>query len=395
MLHALKKIKKTQIKYWLLYMILIASLMNNLREIEAQGGYAARFFMLISNPIIGKQLVDYETVGFWENYGYSLTKIKWREPLSIIESAVPYFKVAGLISREENEMAFDANGISRNPQEDTQKETNVTYSDERPKKQEESVPLEKYKDYYYILKHFITGDGVLDIDIDLLKQWDFYALMQKEIAIDESIKGPKILIFHTHAREAYIGGETVVDVGEALKTVLEEKYHFEVMHITEEFYALDNTGGVDGTEYEIMEPRIREVLEENPSIQVVIDLHRDGISDNVRLVTEINGKKTAKVMFVNGLCLHRNAEGEIVHKQGLPNPYLEDNLAFSMQAETIGNEYYPGLLRKIYCKPYRYSTHMRPNSLVVEIGAQTNTGEEAINSVEPLADILAKVLQKD
>lgn len=395
MLHALRKIKKNQIKYWLLYIIIFGSLINNLCEIERQGGYAARFFMMISNPIIGQQLMDNKEVGFWENYGYYFTKIKWQEPLSIIESVVPYFKVAGLITREENEMAFDANGVPKNVQDESHKETNVAYSNEMPKQQEDSIPLEKYKDYYYILKKFITGDGILDIDIDLLKQWDFYALMQKKIQIDETIKGPKILIFHTHAREAYIGGETVVDVGEALKTVLEKKYHFEVMHVIEEFYAPGNTGGVDGTEYEIMEPRIREILDANPSIQVVIDLHRDGISDNVHLVTNINGKQAAKVMFVNGLCLHRNAEGEIIHKQGLPNPYLEDNLAFSIQAETIGYEYYPGLLRKIYCKPYRYSTHMRPNSLVVEIGAQTNTGEEAINSVEPLADILAKVLQKD
>ncbi|WP_054742363.1 stage II sporulation protein P [Cellulosilyticum ruminicola] len=395
MLHALRNTKRNQMKYWILYIIIFGSLINNLCEIDRQGGYAGGFFMMISNPIIGKQLTNQSGVGFWESYSYYFTNIKWKEPLSIIESVVPYFKITGFISRDENEMAFDANGVTQNIQDVTSQTTNVTYNNEMPKQQDESIPLEKYKDYYYILKNFITGDSVLDIDIDLLKQWDFYALMQKKIQIDQSIQGPKILIFHTHAREAYIGGKTVVDVGEALKTVLEKKYHFEVMHVTEEFYAPGNEGGVDGTEYEIMEPCIRKVLEANPSIQVVIDLHRDGISDNVHLVTEMNGKQAAKIMFVNGLCLHRNAEGEIIHKQGLPNPYLEDNLAFSMQAETIGNECYPGLLRKIYCKPYRYSTHMRPNSLVIEIGAQTNTGEEAINSVEPLADILAKVLQKD
>lgn len=392
MMHTLRKIKKEPIKYWILYILLIGSLIGNLCEIEKQGDYSGRFFIEMNNPIVGNMMMNDETVGFWESYGYYFTQIKWQEPFSIIANAMPYLKFSQLFSGylNPNEMTLDTNSVPKQGQKDK-----ISYTKTIPSVQGESIPLEKYKDYYYVLKNFMTGDGSLGLDIDILKQWNFYELMQKKITIDESIEGPKILIFHTHAREAYIGGQTVVDMGEALKEVLEEKYNFEVMHVTEEFYAADNPGGTDGTEYEIMEPPIRKILDENPSIQIVIDLHRDGVNDNVHLVTEVNGKKAAKVMFVNGLCLHRNAEGEIVHKEGLPNPYLADNLAFSIQAQTIGYEYYPGLLRKIYCKAYRYSSHMRPNSLVVELGAQTNTGEEALNSVEPLADILAKVLQKD
>lgn len=391
MMHTLRKSKKEPIKYWLLYLLLIGSLISNLCEIEKQGEYPGCFFIKMNNPIVGNMMVDHEGVGFWESYGYYFTQIKWQEPFSIMANAMPYLKFSNLLSRyfDENEMTFDTNSV---PKEEKNK---INYTKTAPSVQGETIPLEKYKDYYYVLKNFITGDGSLGLDIDILKQWNFYELMQKSISIDESIEGPKILIFHTHARETYIGGQTVVDMGEALKTILEEKYNFEVLHVTEEFYAADNPGGTDGTEYEIMEPSIRKILDAHPSIQIVIDLHRDGVNDNVHLVTEVNGKKTAKVMFVNGLCLHRNSEGEIVHKKGLPNPYLADNLAFSIQAQTVGNVYYPGLLRKIYCKPYRYSSHMRPNSLVVELGAQTNTGEEALNAVEPLADILAKVLQKD
>lgn len=55
-------------------------------------------------------------------------------------------------------------------------------------------------------------------------------------------------------------------------------------------------------------------------------------------------------------------------------------------------EYYPGLTRKIYLKAYRYNMHLRPRSLLVELGAQTNTLQEAKNACEPLAQMLDMVL---
>lgn len=55
-------------------------------------------------------------------------------------------------------------------------------------------------------------------------------------------------------------------------------------------------------------------------------------------------------------------------------------------------EYYPGLTRKIYLKAYRYNMHLRPQSLLVELGAQTNTLQEAKNACEPLAQMLDMVL---
>ena len=100
-------------------------------------------------------------------------------------------------------------------------------------------------------------------------------------------------------------------------------------------------------------------------------------------------------MFVNALCLNRNMAGEVEEKVDLPNPYIGDNLAISMQTLLKMNELYPGLSRKIYFNEWRYSTHMKPYSLLVEWGAQTNTTEEALNAVEPFAEVLAKVLQKD
>ena len=133
---------------------------------------------------------------------------------------------------------------------------------------------------------------------------------------------------------------------------------------------------------------VQNLLDEHPSIEVTIDLHRDGVPDNVHLATEINGKKTAKIMFLNGLC--RNSNGDV--NDFAQNPNLSDNLAFSLQLQLKAKAYFPELVRHIYLRAYRYNLHFKPRSLLVEVGAQNNTVAEAKNAMEPLADILYAVL---
>ena len=140
--------------------------------------------------------------------------------------------------------------------------------------------------------------------------------------------------------------------------------------------------------YEFSEVGVRKILEENPSIEVVIDLHRDGVGNDTHLVTEANGKQAAKIMFFNGLS-RTKANGDIAY---LPNPYIQDNLSFSLQMQLASESMYPGFARKIYLKGYRYSLHMMPKSLLIEAGAQTNTVEEMRNAMELLSDVLAKVI---
>jgi stage II sporulation protein P len=94
-------------------------------------------------------------------------------------------------------------------------------------------------------------------------------------------------------------------------------------------------------------------------------------------------------MFFNGLS-YNSKVGNIEY---LYNPYIEDNLAFSFQMQLQAAKYYPDLTRKIYLKGYRYNLHLMPRATLVEVGGQTNTVEEAKNAMEPLADILDKVLK--
>ena len=121
---------------------------------------------------------------------------------------------------------------------------------------------------------------------------------------------------------------------------------------------------------------------------MVIDLHRDAVAENTRLVTEIQGKQVAKVMFFNGLGRSKGT-GVISY---LKNPYLEENLAFSFQMKAACDEYYPGFARKNYLRAYRYNMHLCPKTLLVELGAQTNTKEEIHGALGPLANVLNMVL---
>ena len=87
------------------------------------------------------------------------------------------------------------------------------------------------------------------------------------------------------------------------------------------------------------------------SIKVAIDLHRDGVNENTHLVTNINGKPTAKIMFFNGVSRTIN-NGELEY---LANPNRQANLAFSMQMYLTGASTYDDFLRRTYIKGYQYN----------------------------------------
>lgn len=217
-------------------------------------------------------------------------------------------------------------------------------------------------------------------------------LLNRQIVCDREKDGPRVLIYHTHSQEGFcdsVAGDmntTIVGVGEYLAEILSKNYGINVLHHTG-VYDLPKRDSA----YSKALPNIEELLKEYPTIQIVIDLHRDEVQEDVDLTTEINGKKMARFMFFNGLSQIKD-KGKIAY---LENPYLKDNLAFSFQMQLAAMEYYPGLTRKIYLKGYRYNLHLCPQSLLIELGAQNNTLEEAKNACIPLAHILDVVLKRE
>lgn len=260
------------------------------------------------------------------------------------------------------------------------------------------IRMEKLADYDYMMQNFYSIHPTTTAGRELMDAEHFLSM---DLSLDlgngqdgstaqTAPKEPQILIYHTHSQEAFadsVPGDVntgIVGVGECLTKILTEQYGYRVLH---------NTGQYDvetrDNAYSRALPAVEQILAENPSIQVIIDLHRDEVAEETKLVTDIQGRPTARFMFFNGLSRTRKT-GDIDY---LANENQEANLAFSFQMQLKAAEYYPGLTRRIYLKGYRYNMHLRPRTLLVELGAQNNTVEEAINACDPLAHILDMVLK--
>ena len=333
----------------------------------------------------------------------------------LVESNTRYL---GKMVREENKDARVTPGITKTPQitESVKNELEITEAPKsgqdntraavtEPPAEEETataaaqvVPVpeidlapETLADYDYLMNHFFIVDSATETTAEQINAASFLA---EDLTLPKEVGLPQILIYHSHSQEAFCDSregkveDTIVGVGDYLTKLLSETYGYQVMHVTEKF---DLAGGeLDRSKaYDYARAWLEPVLKENPSIQVVIDLHRDGVPDDRRLVTEINGKETAQLLFYNGLS-HTINSGDLSY---LPNPYIQDNLAFSFQLEYQAALYYPELYRGIYLAGLRYNLHLRPRALLLEAGAQTNTVQEVKNAMEPFADILDRVLQ--
>ena len=346
----------------------------------------------------------------WALWMHPLTKLsKAAGNSQALESAATYEMLVSGGVHDENETdasgeAFDLETLAEKENEQAASEADVDVPEEVPQETEDIAQaepkpdlieggtiynLEELSDFDFLLSHFYTVESNTSISAAELHA---EKLLDKDMTIDCDVDGPQILIYHTHSQEGFVdsvpgdNSTTIMGAGEYLSELLREK-GFEVMHVTSVYDLVD--GELDRNEaYSRAEKEISQILEEYPSIQAVIDLHRDGVNENTHLVTEINGKPMARFMFFNGLS--QTPEGPISY---LANPFREDNLAFSLKLQLKAEEYYPGFTRKIYLKGLRYNQHLRARSALVEVGAQTNTFEEACNAMMPLAELLDMVLQ--
>lgn len=247
------------------------------------------------------------------------------------------------------------------------------------------LKTEDYKELGELVKRFYTVDPTTSVEESFLNIED---LLSVDCTIDKETEGPQILLYHTHSQEGFadskpgVEEDTIVGAGEILAEYL-EGYGFQVYHHKKKY-------DVESRDYAYSNalPEVEQLLKDNPGIKVVIDLHRDAVAEDTKLITQIQGREMAKVMFFNGLG-RTKANGEISY---LKNPYLKENLAFSFQMKMVCDEYYPGFARNIYLRAYRYNMHLCPKTLLIELGAQTNTKEEITNALEPLAHALSMVL---
>ncbi len=219
-------------------------------------------------------------------------------------------------------------------------------------------------------------------------QPDYEALFREPLKMTKPEKGqPQILIVHTHGTESYNPdtrsedtANNMIRIGDEMEQVFQEKgigvVHSHTLHDIPHY----------NNSYGKALDTIEAVLKKHPSIQVVLDVHRDAMTtaegELRKVVTEINGKKAAQVMLVVG-----------TNQMGLPNDHWHENLKFAMKCQEAICRKYPGLTRPIDLRQERFNMHATNGSLIIEVGTHGNTIEEAMYAARCTAEAISEVLR--
>ncbi len=207
---------------------------------------------------------------------------------------------------------------------------------------------------------------------------------------------PQVLIVHTHATESYLLSEAVGIDGDSAKRSTSPDEN--MLAIGERLISLLQEGGISclhdtslhdhpvySGSYDRAADSIAEYLKKYPSIKIVLDIHRDAVwkDDGTRIkpTVLIDGRKAAQIMIISG-----------TDKGGLTFDTWRDNLAFAASLQYEGDRMYPGLLRPLNIAAARYNMHFTSGSLLLEVGSDVNTLDEALYSAELMGKVLLKTL---
>lgn len=273
---------------------------------------------------------------------------------------------------------------------------------EKAKKQ--SVNDKKDGDIY---EYTFTDDGVTDtFGVVRVKnvnetQISIEEKLKEKLELDNSPGKPCVLIYHTHTTETYQlldrdfyaqgfltrssdPSVNMVRVGKAVKGEL-EKMGIGVIHDTAIY-----DSPYSGAYYRSMDAA-EAYLEKYPSIRITLDLHRDAIENESGVKTKptaiIDGKKAAQIMIISGCQEEGNGITDL--------PEWEKNLTFALKLQKSMEENFPGLTRPLYFCPRSYNMSLTPMSLLVEMGTDANTVDEAVYSGKMLGQALGKLILKE
>lgn len=225
---------------------------------------------------------------------------------------------------------------------------------------------------------------------------DVAELLAEPLNLDMTADGPKVLIVHTHATEAYSPegarrynsgdserstdtNKNVVAVGDETARILSER-GIETLHDT----ALHDHPSFNGAYADALNS-IEQYLSEYPSIQIVLDLHRDSIvygdGTKAKLITKIDGRNAAQLMFVVG-----------TNEKGLTHPEWRENLKFAVKLQDAIDKKYPNLMRHIDLRKERFNGHATRGSLIIEMGSSGNSLSEAMYAMQCASEVIADFL---
>jgi len=231
-------------------------------------------------------------------------------------------------------------------------------------------------------------------------EFDIGRYLNRSLGFDfEKSNKVQVLIVHTHTTESYLTYDAgfyhesfhsrsedpeknMVRVGEALRQGLEAQ-GIGVVHATE----VHDSPQYDGAYYRSYDT-IEKYLKMYPDIKVVLDLHRDSIGygsegGKVKPTFTANGKKAAQIMIMAGY----DPDGYYDF------PFWQDNLTFALKIQDTAENMYPGMTRPLYFGNFAYNMNVNNGSLLIEVGTDANTLEEAVYTGELLSNVLSKVLQ--
>ena len=226
---------------------------------------------------------------------------------------------------------------------------------------------------------------------------DMTFLLQKDSPVALGEQGVQVLIMHTHGTESYTQspGHAYVASGEYRTTDSSAN----MLRVGQEICDILNDRGVSAVHsrtlndypayngsYNRALKDIQAHIQQYPTIQLVIDVHRDAIATGntyYKTAAEVDGQQTAQLMFVTG-----------TDAGGLSHDHWQDNLAFQAQLHDRLNGAYPGIMRPMSIRASRFNQHIRKGSMLVEVGACGNTLEEALAAAQIFANTLADALLK-
>lgn len=210
---------------------------------------------------------------------------------------------------------------------------------------------------------------------------------------------PQILIYHTHTTEAFMESEeqyytntteprttdqnkNIVAVGKVIAQKLEQA-GYSVIHDT----TIHDHPGFSGS-YTRSADTVKKVLNKYPTIKVAIDIHRDSISsgenDKVAPVVSVDGKDAAQVMLVMG-----SQTGSVTDY-----PNWRENLQFALKLQNVFESKYPQFARSLLLRSAKYNQNLTTGSILIEVGSDANTREQALYSAELVGNSLVELFDK-
>jgi stage II sporulation protein P len=315
---------------------------------------------------------------------FYLSGFRLDKPETIVDAQIPsihnYSEMyVSFASQQENLSLNEENRADEIEQEQNEKEKNNEQNAVKPK---ESLTREK--------NVVLINETNYKIDLK--------SIIDSKLKIEQKPKSPQILIYHTHSCEAYTPSKTfnftptdtdrtedtrfnVIKVGDELTRILSKQYGYNVIH--------DKTIH-DAKSYNSAYTKSLKTIEgyvkKYPSIGLIIDVHRDASNSGgkkLRVATKVGKSYASNVMVVIGS-----------DARGVPHPNWRENLKLGVKFIQKLNTMYPGMGRGVNLKEGRFNQFLSKNSIIMEVGGNGNTLDEALESTKYISQAVNELLKE-